>query len=116
MQLQKVDADLLQSADELPMVAAPQAIDFLCDVLQIDVEVGALRPQPTQLRRLLLRPAVEVGLVARRHHPTLPSSEIPSSFCASTANSIGSCCSTSFAKPLTISATESSAFNPRLMA
>ena len=44
----------------------------------------------------------------RSDHPTLPSRLIPSSFCASTANSIGSCCSTSFAKPLTISATASS--------
>src|SRR6185369_6367252 len=39
------------------------------------------------------------------HHPTLPSKLIPNSFCASTANSIGSCLSTSRAKPLTISAT-----------
>src|SRR5438067_6170572 len=38
-------------------------------------------------------------------HPTLPSRLIPSNFCASTANSIGSCLSTSRAKPLTISAT-----------
>src|SRR3546814_2160689 len=43
-----------------------------------------------------------------RAHPTLPSRLIPSSFCASTANSIGSCCSTSFAKPLTISDTAAS--------
>ena len=43
-----------------------------------------------------------------RHHPTLPSSEMPISFCASTMNSIGSCCSTSRTKPLTISATASS--------
>src|SRR3546814_7627024 len=40
-----------------------------------------------------------------RAHPMLPSRLIPSSFCASTANTIGSCCSTSFAKPLTISDT-----------
>ena len=44
----------------------------------------------------------------KRDHPTDPSSEIPNSFCASTANSIGSCCSTSRAKPLTISATAAS--------
>ena len=41
-------------------------------------------------------------------HPTEPSNEIPNSFCASTANSIGSCCSTSRAKPFTISATAAS--------
>ena len=49
-------------------------------------------------------------------HPTEPSKLIPSSFCASTANSIGNCCSTSFAKPLTISATASSASSPRCIA
>ena len=49
-------------------------------------------------------------------HPTLPSRLIPSSFCASTANSIGSCCSTSLAKPLTIRATASSCDNPRCIA
>ena len=46
-------------------------------------------------------------------HPTLPSSEIAISFCASTANSIGSCCSTSRTKPLTISAVASSPDSPR---
>ena len=45
--------------------------------------------------------------------PTEPSSEIVISFCASTANSIGSCCSTSLTKPLTISATASSSERPR---
>ena len=39
-----------------------------------------------------------------RRHPTLPSSEIATSFWASTANSIGSSCSTSLTKPLTSSA------------
>jgi hypothetical protein len=48
-----------------------------------------------------------------RPYPTDPSSEIVISFCASTANSIGSCCSTSLTKPLTISATASSAGRPR---
>src|SRR5205823_10027399 len=38
-------------------------------------------------------------------YPTLPSRLIEISFCASTANSIGSCCSTSLTKPLTTSAT-----------
>src|SRR5688572_4722327 len=44
----------------------------------------------------------------QRYHPTLPSKLIPSSFCASTANSIGNCFRTSRAKPLTISATAAS--------
>ena len=38
------------------------------------------------------------------YYPTEPSSEISSSFCASTANSIGSLLSTSLLKPLTMSA------------
>src|ERR1700746_1602907 len=46
-------------------------------------------------------------------HPTEPSSETEISFCASTANSIGNCCSTSLTKPLTTSAVASSADNPR---
>ena len=46
--------------------------------------------------------------VRLNHQPTLPSSEIEISFCASTANSIGSCCSTSFTKPLTTRPTASS--------
>ena len=50
------------------------------------------------------------------HYPTLPSSEMPSSFCASTANSIGSCCSTSLAKPLTMRPTASSVSSPRCCA
>src|SRR4051812_24212805 len=56
----------------------------------------------------------EADVVER--HPTLPSRLIPRSFCASTANSIGNCFSTSRAKPLTISATALSASSPRLIA
>ena len=47
------------------------------------------------------------------HHPTDPSRETPISFCVSAMNSIGSCCSTSRTKPLTISATASSSDRPR---
>src|SRR5271163_3148086 len=46
-------------------------------------------------------------------HPTLPSRLMAISFCASTANSIGSCWSTSRTKPLTISAVASSPDSPR---
>ena len=57
---------------------------------------------------------VEKAIAARHsRYPTLPSSEIEISFCASTANSIGSCCSTSLTKPLTTSAVASSADMPR---
>src|ERR1043165_6297390 len=47
------------------------------------------------------------------HYPTLPSRLTEMSFCASTANSIGSCCSTSLTKPSTTSAVASSAESPR---
>src|SRR3974390_1799099 len=53
---------------------------------------------------------IDDGLFA---HPTLPSRLIEISFCASTANSIGNCCSTSLTKPLTTSAVASSADMPR---
>src|SRR5690606_26666604 len=46
-------------------------------------------------------------------HPTLPSRLMPMSFCASTANSIGSFWITSLTKPLTISAIASSSGMPR---
>jgi len=48
-------------------------------------------------------------------YPTLPSSEIEINFCASTANSIGSCCSTSLTNPLTTRPTASSWLSPRWM-
>src|SRR4029079_2554962 len=64
------------------------------------------------------RSAVAVGLwpepvTMLSAHPTLPSSELPIIFCVSAMNSIGSCCSTSRTKPLTISAVASSALMPR---
>ena len=46
-------------------------------------------------------------------YPTLPSRLTPRSFCASTANSMGSFCSTSRQKPLTMVVTASSADRPR---
>ena len=46
-------------------------------------------------------------------HPTLPSRLTASSFCASTANSIGNSFSTSLQKPLTISDNASSSDRPR---
>ena len=61
--------------------------------------------------RLALDRGVEIADF--KHQPTDPSSEIPTSFWASTANSIGNCCSTSRQNPLTISATASSSPMPR---
>src|SRR6266513_146943 len=49
-------------------------------------------------------------------HPTLPSRLMPSSRCASTANSIGSSLKTSLQKPFTIIDTASSADSPRCFA
>src|SRR5262245_46599053 len=53
------------------------------------------------------------GLRRAPAHPTEPSSDMPINFCVSAMNSIGSCCSTSRTKPLTISATASSSLKPR---
>src|SRR5262249_40635461 len=61
---------------------------------------------------------VQIFDFQKRHssdYPTLPSRLTEMSFCASTANSIGSCCSTSLTKPLTTSATASSSESPRCM-
>src|SRR4029079_8866983 len=67
----------------------------------------AVHPRPS---RRPLRGLLRMGLYRQ---PTLPSKLIEISFCASTANSMGSCCSTSLTKPLTTSATASSAERPR---
>lgn len=48
-------------------------------------------------------------------YPTLPSREIPISRWVSAMNSIGSFCITSRTKPLTMSATASSSFMPRVL-
>lgn len=52
-------------------------------------------------------------LLHRRYYPTLPSRLIWRSFCASTANSIGSLFTTSFTYPFTMSPMASSSPNPR---
>ena len=77
-----------------------------------------------QIDTLQDRGAIDLGMqiydFQKRHdvlprgpQPTLPSNEIPISFCASTANSIGSSFITSLQKPLTISDTASSSLSPR---
>ena len=106
---------------------------------QVHLHPIALEPAPAalgELRRLrLLGQAQQVArrrprllLLAGRHGrpgresmassviPRYPSSEIATSFWASTANSIGSSCSTSLTKPLTSSRTASSCESPRCMA
>ena len=56
-----------------------------------------------------------VFLAFQYRHPTLPSRLIPSSRCASTANSMGSSRKTSLQNPLTIMFTASSSAIPRLL-
>ena len=73
------------------------------DLLAVDLDVEVL-----DLEHCVRSP------ISCRPQPTLPSSEMPSSFLASTANSIGSSSITSRQKPLTISATASSSGMPRL--
>src|SRR5882762_10542430 len=55
------------------------------------------------------------SVCAPEAQPTLPSSVMPSSCCASTANSIGSSLNTSRQKPLTIIDTACSALTPRCL-
>ena len=59
---------------------------------------------------------IEKYILFDSHYPTLPSRLIATSFCASTANSIGNFCITSRTKPLTSRATASSWLNPRCWA
>src|SRR5579871_2332549 len=95
------------------LLLAAQILDLLDQVGPVELGIGPRLGQPAQPLGLLPGPEVEILVVWDRAHPTLPSSETPTSFWASTANSIGRCCSTSRQKPLTISATASSADRPR---
>src|SRR5258708_7101487 len=95
----------------------------------MDRAAKALEPQQRPDASPLEDKTLAVATIGERHigdvhhrflrwrcrHPTLPSRLIEMSFCPSTANSIGSCCSTSLTKPLTTSATASSAEKPRCM-
>src|SRR5262245_53458572 len=84
-----------------------------------DVHCAAKAREPEQRSGAapLGRELLAIAAIGQRHvgdvddrlfrHPTLPSRLIEISFCASTANSMGSCCRTSFTKPLTTSATAS---------
>ena len=76
--------------------------------------VPALQPASVDGRVATVDPGHDAGMaVRRRPHPTLPSRLTASSFCASTANSIGSSFRTSLQKPLTISDSASSSDRPR---
>ena len=83
---------------------------------------------PSDIRRSVAAPSHPLALRSRAvsrsmrglnqyvglsRHPTLPSSEMPISFCVSAMNSIGRCCSTSRTKPLTTRAIASSCDSPR---
>ena len=63
--------------------------------------------------RVAERAAASSGGNSLMAHPTLPSRLTPNSFCASTANSIGSSRNTSLQKPLTLMPTASSVLKPR---
>ena len=67
-------------------------------------------PRNKEIRFIAAPPGSENG-----DYPTLPSRLTPSSFCASTANSIGSSRKTSLQKPLTIMLTAFSAEMPRCL-
>ena len=100
------------------MMTARTAVTFSASVTLWRSALGVLA-----LIRVDIAIGTEDGTKAHREsdveegerHPTDPSSEMPISFCVSAMNSIGSCCSTSRTKPLTISATASSCERPRDM-
>ncbi len=73
---------------------------------------GELPPQARQ-RRVRTIPSFLVSDRLPDVYPTLPSRLTPSSFCASTANSMGSSLKTSLQKPFTIMLTASSGEIPR---
>ena len=54
-------------------------------------------PQISKSSNLQIPKSSNFQIIKSSNHPTLPSKLIANSFCASTANSIGSCFSTSFA-------------------
>ena len=64
-----------QPALQLLLLTAPHAFDFLCKVLQVQIDVAALRRQPPQPAGLILRPGKEVAVVEPciRHGQTLRS-------------------------------------------
>ena len=100
---------------------------FLISSRCIRIDFLALIPRPEDAAKAACRRSTEFAVIrilrdgryaassgcGLHRQPTLPSRLIEISFCASTANSIGSCCSTSLTKPLTTSATASSADRPR---
>src|ERR671937_826778 len=90
-------ARAVRSHERMHAAGADRKLEPVEDFLAVDLDVQVLHFQQMHL------------------YPTLPSRLIEISFCASTANSIGSCCSTSLTKTLTMSATASSSERPRCM-
>ena len=64
----------------------------------------------------LFQHVTKITQLFRHLYPTLPSKLTPNSFCASTANSIGSSLNTSLQNPLTIMLIASSRLSPRELA
>ncbi len=104
----------VEATPEISVHSAKGQIDPLgFDV--VFVEDGATMPEDDLIAQVRLprRRGFRIGGIAI--HPTLPSRLTPSSFCASTANSIGSFRNTCLQKPLTIMFTASSADRPRCL-
>ena len=102
--------------DGVDLAGADLQVDASQNLLVVDRDAQVLDPQHTFLKPVLVGLGREAGGRVggpRPAQPTLPSRLIASSFCASTANSIGSSCITSLQKPLTINATASSSDSPR---
>ena len=93
---------VLEVGEDAQLGAHPAHEQHLQEQDQRGKEDEAVRPAGSGWRR--------AGLGS---YPTLPSRLTPSSFCASTANSMGSSLKTSLQKPLTIMLTASSAEIPR---
>src|SRR5437762_8985147 len=91
-------------------------VDALQDLVATHIHVQVFNFQQThsiplvKLMKIFLMTSLRL---ARTTYPTLPSKLTLSSFCASTANPIGSSRNTRLQKPFTIIDTASSAFNPR---
>ena len=85
--------------DRVHLAGADLQVDAAQDLLVVDRDPKVLMLSMRSLKRTRWS-----RRRATARQPTLPSRLIASSFCASTANSIGSSCITSRQKPLTISA------------
>src|SRR5690606_36550890 len=107
-------------ADDIVAATGEKALACLEEML-VHMPCQAVTENHRLARRFRreIEPAINGKAVSGRQgegllrHPTLPSSETATNFCASTANSMGRCCKTSRQNPLTISVSASSSGMPR---